>query len=79
MLLRANDRLVLLVSIVLCLCRYSIHAIPRLTGTHPPVMHLTSLESHHPQDRCGALSLVATAHGSATASTLDLLTERKYL
>jgi hypothetical protein len=42
-------------------------------------MHLTSLESHHPQDRCGALSLVATAHGSATASTLDLLTERKYL
>ena len=55
-----------------------VHDAPN-KGTHPPVMHLTSLESHHPQDRCGALSLVATAHGSATASTLDLLTERKYL
>ena len=41
-------------------------------------MHLTSLESHHSVDLTKALSLVATAHGSATASTLDLSAMRKY-
>lgn len=36
-----------------------VHDAPN-KGTHPPVMHLTSLESHHSQDRCEAPSLAAT-------------------
>ena len=39
-----------------------VHDAPN-KGTHPPVMHLTSLESHHSQDLCEAPSLAATAHG----------------
>ena len=31
-----------------------VHDAPN-KGTHPPVMHLTSLESHHSQDLCEAL------------------------
>ena len=37
---------------------------PRTQGTHPPVMHLTSLESHHSRDLREAPSLAATAHGT---------------
>lgn len=44
-------------------CPY-LSTTPRTQGTHPPVMHLTSLESHHSQDLCEALSLAATAHGT---------------
>ena len=40
-----------------------VHDAPN-KGTHPPVMHLTSLESHHSQDLCEAPSVAATAHGS---------------
>lgn len=40
-----------------------VHDAPN-KGTHPPVMHLTSLEFHHSQDLCEAPSLAATAHGS---------------
>ena len=40
-----------------------VHDAPN-KGTHPPVMHLTSLESHHSQDLCEAPSLAATAHGA---------------
>ena len=40
-----------------------VHDAPN-KGTHPPVMHLTSLESHHSQDLCEAPSLAATAHGT---------------
>ena len=36
-----------------------VHDAPN-KGTHPPVMHLTSLESHHSQDLCEAPSLAAT-------------------
>lgn len=36
-----------------------VHDTPN-KGTHPPVMHLTSLESHHSQDLCEAPSLAAT-------------------
>lgn len=44
-------------------CPY-LSTTPRTQGTHPPVMHLTSLESHHSQDLCEAPSLAATAHGT---------------
>ena len=37
-----------------------VHDAPN-KGTHPPVMHLTSLESHHSQDLCEAPSVAATA------------------
>ena len=40
-----------------------VHDAPN-KGTHPPVMPLTSLESHHSQDLCEAPSLAATAHGT---------------
>ena len=40
-----------------------VHDAPN-KGTHPPVMHLTSLESHHSQDLCEAPSLAATAYGT---------------
>ena len=40
-----------------------VHDTPN-KGTHPPVMHLTSLESHHSQDLCEAPSLAATAYGT---------------
>ena len=40
-----------------------VHDAPN-KGTHPPVMHLTSLESHQSQDLCEAPSVAATAHGS---------------
>ena len=40
-----------------------VHDAPN-KGTHPPVMHLTSLESHHSQDLCEAPSLAATADGT---------------
>lgn len=36
-----------------------VHDAPN-KGTHPPVMPLTSLESHHSQDLCEAPSLAAT-------------------
>lgn len=36
-----------------------VHDAPN-KGTHPPVMHLTSLESHHSQDLREAPSLAAT-------------------
>ena len=36
-----------------------VHDAPN-KGTHPPVMHLTSLESHHSQDLSEPLSFVAT-------------------
>ena len=36
-----------------------VHDAPN-KGTHPPVMHLTSLESHHSRDLCEAPSLAAT-------------------
>lgn len=49
-----------------------VHDAPN-KGTHPPVMHLTSLESHHSQDLCEAPSVAATAHGAfRAASTLGL-------
>lgn len=34
-----------------------VHDAPN-KGTHPPVMHLTSLESHHSQDLCEAPSFL---------------------
>ena len=40
-----------------------VHDAPN-KGTHPPVMHLTSLESHHSRDLREAPSLAATAHGT---------------
>ena len=40
-----------------------VHDAPN-KGTHPPVMHLTSLESHHSQELCEAPSSAATAYGS---------------
>ena len=40
-----------------------VHDTPN-KGTHPPVMHLTSLESHHSRDLREAPSLAATAHGT---------------
>ena len=44
-------------------CPY-LSTTPRTQGTHPPVMHLTSLESHHSRDLREAPSLAATAHGT---------------
>ena len=40
-----------------------VHDAPN-KGTHPPVMHLTSLESHHSRDLREAPSLAATAYGT---------------
>ena len=40
-----------------------VHDAPN-RGTHPPVMHLTSLESHRSRDLREAPSLAATAHGT---------------
>ena len=40
-----------------------VHDAPN-KGTHPPVMHLTSLESHHSRDLREAPSLAVTAHGT---------------
>ena len=56
-----------------------VHDAPN-KGTHPPVMHLTSLESHHSQDLCEAPSLAATAHGRTRKSRFNArpVTGRKY-
>lgn len=40
-----------------------VHDAPN-KGTHPQVMHLTSLESHHSRELCEAPSSAATAYGS---------------
>ena len=55
-----------------------VHDTPN-KGTHPPVMHLTSLESHHSRDLCEVLSLVATAHGAFSCRfNARPVTEHKY-
>lgn len=55
-----------------------VHDTPN-KGTHPPVMHLTSLESHHSRDLCKVLSLVATAHGAFSCRfNARPVTEHKY-
>ena len=55
-----------------------VHDTPN-KGTHPPVMHLTSLESHHSRDFCKVLSLVATAHGAFSCRfNARPVTEHKY-
>ena len=55
-----------------------VHDAPN-KGTHPPVMHLTSLEFHHSQDLCEVLSLVATAHGAFSCRfNARPVTEHKY-
>lgn len=55
-----------------------VHDAPN-NGTHPPVMHLTSLEFHHSQDLCEVLSLVATAHGAFSCRfNARPVTEHKY-
>ena len=59
----ANDRLVLSLYQSFFFLFVFVHDTPN-KGTHPPVMHLTSLESHHSQELCEALSLAATAHGT---------------
>ena len=59
----ANDRLVLYLYQSFFFLSVFVHDAPN-KGTHPPVMHLTSLESHHSQDLCEAPSVAATAHGS---------------
>ena len=59
-------------------CPY-LSTTPRTQGTHPPVMHLTSLESHHSQDLCEAPSLAATAHGAFSCRfNARPVTEHKY-
>lgn len=40
-----------------------VHDAPN-KGTHPPVMHLTSFESHHSRDLREVPSLAVTAHGT---------------
>ena len=55
-----------------------VHDAPN-KGTHPPVMHLTSLEFHHSQELCEVLSLVATAHGAFSCRfNARPVTEHKY-
>lgn len=55
-----------------------VHDAPN-KGTHPPVMHLTSLESHHSRDLREAPSLAATAHGAFSCRfNARPVTEHKY-
>lgn len=55
-----------------------VHDAPN-KGTHPPVMHLTSLEFHHSQELCEVLSLAATAHGAFSCRfNARPVTEHKY-
>ena len=72
MLLRSNDSLWFCFSInrffSACICPQR----PQAKGTYLPSMHLDSWDSHPRVDLTQMPPSVATAHGSATASTLAL-------